>query len=222
MELQHKTLGKVTAALCPECHASALYRSHTTSTLEEKRKKFGRKRPYRCHECSWRGWLEDAELRYSAEGMKQKTLASAQEDVDVPDISLDMPLPADDGETRPGRIGPPACTADDTGASVAPIPAEDAAPPAEGAAPKSDVHQDSQDSLPHFENGAQEPVSSKVSPGFHHRSRNKTHACPKCGEHALYRSHSRGVSETLRKKMTNRRPYRCHRCGWRGWLSKGF
>ena len=215
MELQHKTLGKVTAALCPECHASALYRSHTTSTLEEKRKQFGRKRPYRCHECSWRGWLEDAELRYSAEGMKQKTLASAQEDVDVPDISLDAPLPEDAGETLTGHIERPARIPDGAGTSVA-------AAPASQSIPGPDEPPELQESLPHFDNGAQEPVSRKVSAGFHHRSRNKTHACPKCGEHALYRSRSRGVSETLRKKMTNRRPYRCHRCGWRGWLSKGF
>ncbi len=184
VESQRWTLAKVTAAVCPECHASALYRSHTTSTFEEKRKQLGHKRPYRCHACQWRGWLEDAQLRYSAEGMKEKTRTSAQQDVAIPEISLDAPLPTDRGETR--------------------------------------QEDELREELPDFENNAQEPVSRKVSPGFHRHARHKTLACPKCAEQTLYRSRSRGLGETLRKKLTNRRPYRCHRCGWRGWLSKGF
>jgi predicted RNA-binding Zn-ribbon protein involved in translation (DUF1610 family) len=41
--------------------------------------------------------------------------------------------------------------------------------------------------------------------------------CPKCKSSAIHRSHSRGRWERLRKQVTNRRPYRCSKCGWRGW-----
>ena len=228
-----QTLEKVTAAICPECHASALYRSHTTSAFEEKRKQFGSKRPYRCHKCQWRGWLEDAMLRYSAEGMKQKTRASAQEDVDIPDISLESPSHRNHDDVQEDGVEETAWLSNGRGADPEAADAPDSPRPS---APQSETQAapefpddsiargdaESPEELPRFEHHAQEPVSRKVSPGFHHRSRHKTLACPKCGEQALYRSRSRGVSENLRKKLTNRRPYRCHRCGWRDWLSKGF
>jgi hypothetical protein len=31
-------------------------RSKTRSALERLRRRFTRKRPYRCHACNWRGW----------------------------------------------------------------------------------------------------------------------------------------------------------------------
>lgn len=40
--------------------------------------------------------------------------------------------------------------------------------------------------------------------------------CPNCGEHA-YRSHSRNFRESLVKRVTPLRPFRCHDCGWRGY-----
>ncbi|HXG67818.1 MAG TPA: hypothetical protein VNO70_22145 [Blastocatellia bacterium] len=43
--------------------------------------------------------------------------------------------------------------------------------------------------------------------------------CPRCGE-AVYRSHSHGFREKLVKAATRYRLYRCHECGWRGWLAK--
>lgn len=232
VESQYWTLGKITAAVCPKCQASALHRSHTTSTLEEKRKQIGHKRPYRCHDCGWRGWLEDAHLRYSAEGMKHKSRAATQQDIDIPNISLEAPFPHSGDEARKnheaseqGEVSEQGWTqrgaeqgARDTGDDA--LHREHALKP--DTVTKPDERADSQDTLPDFDRHAEAPVSSKESPGFHHRARHKILACPKCGEHALYRSRSRGVGETLRKKMTNRRPYRCHRCGWRGWLSKGF
>lgn len=44
--------------------------------------------------------------------------------------------------------------------------------------------------------------------------------CPKCGEHALHKSRSRSHLEVLFKKISMFRLYRCHECGWRGWMSK--
>jgi uncharacterized protein with PIN domain len=42
--------------------------------------------------------------------------------------------------------------------------------------------------------------------------------CPQCNETALRRSHSASNFEKYRKRHTNKRIFRCHSCGWRGWL----
>ncbi len=44
--------------------------------------------------------------------------------------------------------------------------------------------------------------------------------CPQCAGHT-HRSHTRGFSEKLAKTLTSHKPYRCHECGWRGWLRTG-
>ena len=41
--------------------------------------------------------------------------------------------------------------------------------------------------------------------------------CPACRGYAIYRSKLRGF-ERVKKIFTDERPYRCHDCGWRGWL----
>ena len=41
--------------------------------------------------------------------------------------------------------------------------------------------------------------------------------CPKCESEDIHRSHTRSTWESWRKKITGKRPYRCHACGWRGW-----
>jgi UDP-GlcNAc:undecaprenyl-phosphate GlcNAc-1-phosphate transferase len=41
--------------------------------------------------------------------------------------------------------------------------------------------------------------------------------CPSCTGHSLYRSHVRTLSERVRKRLTDKRPFRCQNCGWRGW-----
>jgi UDP-GlcNAc:undecaprenyl-phosphate GlcNAc-1-phosphate transferase len=41
--------------------------------------------------------------------------------------------------------------------------------------------------------------------------------CPTCGSGQLHRSHVRKVSERLRKRLTDKRLFRCEGCGWRGW-----
>jgi predicted RNA-binding Zn-ribbon protein involved in translation (DUF1610 family) len=73
---------------------------------------------------------------------------------------------------------------------------------------------------PEFSEQSGRPVSSKVGTAFHHESRNKSWTCPKCSEFALYRSRARTIGEIFRKQLSRKRPYRCHRCGWRGWLTK--
>jgi NADH:ubiquinone oxidoreductase subunit len=42
--------------------------------------------------------------------------------------------------------------------------------------------------------------------------------CPRCGQTKLHHSRARGAFERFRKRFTDRVPFRCHGCGWRGWL----
>ena len=42
--------------------------------------------------------------------------------------------------------------------------------------------------------------------------------CPKCSSEDIRRSRTRNRWERWRKEITGRRPYRCRRCDWRGWL----
>jgi hypothetical protein len=44
--------------ICPNCQA-VTHRSHVRNRWERLRKRITRKRPYRCHNCEWRGWGED-------------------------------------------------------------------------------------------------------------------------------------------------------------------
>jgi UDP-GlcNAc:undecaprenyl-phosphate/decaprenyl-phosphate GlcNAc-1-phosphate transferase len=41
--------------------------------------------------------------------------------------------------------------------------------------------------------------------------------CPACSSFKVHRSHVRKISERVRKKLTQKRLYRCEDCGWRGW-----
>ena len=48
---------------CPHCNSQRVHRSHARSRVEEWRKTISGKRPYRCFECNWRGWLVPLELK---------------------------------------------------------------------------------------------------------------------------------------------------------------
>jgi hypothetical protein len=50
------------AERCHRCGSSNLRRSRARNILEQLRKSRTQKRPYRCHDCDWRGWLEPLEL----------------------------------------------------------------------------------------------------------------------------------------------------------------
>jgi predicted RNA-binding Zn-ribbon protein involved in translation (DUF1610 family) len=43
------------------------------------------------------------------------------------------------------------------------------------------------------------------------------HLCPDCRSPQVHRSHPRSRLEEWRKSLSQKRPYRCHGCGWRGW-----
>jgi|SRR5581483_102875 len=43
--------------------------------------------------------------------------------------------------------------------------------------------------------------------------------CPKCGSSDIRNSRPRQLLEAVRKQLTLTAPYRCGRCGWRGWVN---
>lgn len=43
--------------------------------------------------------------------------------------------------------------------------------------------------------------------------------CPECGEYSFHKSHTRNFYERTRKMVFHQQPYRCHDCGYRGWVS---
>lgn len=45
---------------CPSCGSHRVYRSRTRDTLERIRRQLTAKRPCRCHDCNWRGWVAEA------------------------------------------------------------------------------------------------------------------------------------------------------------------
>ena len=42
--------------------------------------------------------------------------------------------------------------------------------------------------------------------------------CPECGYH-LHRSRSRNLREKLIRAASRLKLFRCHECGWRGWIA---
>ncbi len=44
--------------------------------------------------------------------------------------------------------------------------------------------------------------------------------CPVCGKYQFHKSHTRNFKEKARKFILHQRPYRCHNCGYRGWISQ--
>jgi hypothetical protein len=43
---------------CPACGSPRIYPSRARSIVERMWRAFTRKRPYRCHACNWRRWID--------------------------------------------------------------------------------------------------------------------------------------------------------------------
>lgn len=215
-------------AICPKCHAPALHRSHTQSRFEERRKRMTGKRPYRCHSCGMRSWYDEAELHYPTSAQKPMAPGIAGKDVPVPDLHLE------EGNEAPTPViwesEQSLSSNEEAGRNTAAKPHAPVSERAHSIEPEASVEQAVSDfpaedaeegyKLPDFDGHSGRPVSSKVTVAFHHHARNKSASCPACGDFALYRSRARNLKESLRKRLTRRRPYRCHHCGWRGWMKK--
>jgi hypothetical protein len=229
----------VVPAICPNCKAPALHRSHAMTSRDQFRKNFTSKKRFRCHVCSWEGWLDETRLTYPSVSLVGSVPTMNGEEVDIPSILLkdeheqtddnillqatearrehtkppDLPLaPLLPGERSTDSVRDTQSGLDNTNT---PVRTSNGRVDSRSGKPVAA-------SPPVLPDAVVEPYSTQVTQGFHHSSRHKACACPTCHEYNLYRSRSRDIVEFLRKKFTNKRPYRCHTCGWRGWVIKGL
>jgi predicted RNA-binding Zn-ribbon protein involved in translation (DUF1610 family) len=179
--------------------------------------------------------LEETQLRYSASVVKNRAATNPEYDVDIPEIVL-HDITADTASKRRDRGSPSSDAARAVSGSEKTVPnteqegaadcmpeaspATQPVPPLSEKETRSEVDEPTE--LPSFDDNAGSTVSRTVDPAFHHHARHTAKQCPGCGEATLFRSRSRTFSENVKKRFTSKRLYRCHRCGWRGWMSRGF
>lgn len=193
-----------TIAICPKCGAPTLRRSHAKSTWEKFFKKHTLKRMFRCHTCGWRGWVDEARLQYPIAG---QTIDEPLEQIvndEIPRLSLE-PAPSSFLSEIDER-------------NQTPLKTDAASEQAENI-PQVQPADTPQEALPGLDT---EPFSKHVPDDFHLMSRHTGKQCPRCLKQTLFRSRHRNMRELLRKKFSRKRPYRCHACGWRGWMVKHF
>jgi hypothetical protein len=210
-----------TIAICPVCKAPALKRSHTRTSFERFRKKHTLKRPFRCHHCKWRGWIDETHLSYPAKLGEPIPFTHNQTD-DIPTIEDDASetLTRADAPIRrlPDQVVLPSLQEDDIPPAIdLPSPEIRTATDESGNSFKDDEKGVSE----LFEDAPERtPFSQSVPADFHSGSRPVGKPCPNCQKNSLYRSRHRNALELIRKKITRKRQYRCHKCGWRGWLPR--
>ena len=62
---------------CPECGA-AIHHSRPRSWFERLRRRVTGRVPYRCHNCNWRGWRDDAKPGSSGPREVHRALTDAE------------------------------------------------------------------------------------------------------------------------------------------------
>jgi predicted RNA-binding Zn-ribbon protein involved in translation (DUF1610 family) len=62
---------------CPKCKSEHIHRSRVRTTWEGLRKEVTGKRPYRCHECGWRGWSIDLGPKFGDDELEVASRALA-------------------------------------------------------------------------------------------------------------------------------------------------
>lgn len=222
---------KPAPALCPKCGTARLHRSRSTSRAEEWRKKYSPKRPFSCQECGWRGWIDEAHLRYPMKVPGMQKLKVAGKDVPIPEIDLDVSVRTSRAQHPEQAESKLDGTQYGTGkasldrSSLSGDGREDPVLGPASAASESarrEIEVEDVQYISSITGEGTRPFTSKVPDDFHRHAGNKASACPACGGYSLYRSHTRTWMESLRKSLTSKRPYRCHKCTWRGWIQKGF
>lgn len=192
-------------ARCPHCGKIEFRRSRARNLLEEFRKEHSMKRPYRCHACNYRAWIDPVKLSFDYE-QSEGALPAEENPLPVPSIDLD-------DATEPAIPD-----------SEAPLPRTELefADTAPVVSPEDRENNNGWHYHIEFNPDDIKSVRTRKSTvDFIPRDRQSRHGrkCPVCGRSALFRSHCRNLFERIRKNMTSRRAYRCHNCDWRGWLS---
>ena len=76
-------------SVCRSCASSSVHRSRVSGPIEEIRRHLTAKRPYRCHACGWRGWVEIIDV------VPPPMTASVEDpDFRAIDAALRTPLPS--------------------------------------------------------------------------------------------------------------------------------
>ncbi|MAT40441.1 MAG: hypothetical protein CL946_12665 [Ectothiorhodospiraceae bacterium] len=219
--------------MCPKCNAAAFKRSSTKTKIERLYRDKTGKVPYRCHECNYRKVIDPSYLHYPSKPKEQRPEEHEEFDfeVELPDsligeVERQMSRQEDEtAHTDPepkkshyNRRRTPSYRRDRLQKEVhkeeeeleSPLPKK---PEPELSGDLADMFTD--------EEGGSEKTSSTVTHSSRRMGSKGKHPrlnCPDCGADSVYRSHSKSAFEDLRKKMTDKRLYRCHRCSWRGWL----
>ena len=204
-----------TVAICPKCGQPALHRSRSRTSFEKLMRKYSFKRQFRCHACEWRGWLDETRLRYPAPPMTEAAPVRDPRDV-IPTFDLNGDIPPVSPPTESARPAP------FPGVETEQPRRESPHPGSTPGTPDSDrPHQDEfhPPDFYHEDRPADASYDVPVEDYRRHKKRSG-YDCPKCGSPSLFRSRHRGVMEMIRKNMSDKRPFRCHKCGWRGWLKK--
>lgn len=208
-------------SVCPKCHKYSLQRSTVHNKYEDFRKRHASARPYRCHECGWRGWLKENDLTYPSTKelmeLRKDTLTSeAFRPISLnytfdPNEDIRHHVQSDDGMQNPSIDASPVSGTDAAEQTVPINPVQEQSVPDSKTGESSNF-----DFIFPAERKFADQLTSRSDRG--HRGLGRT--CPVCGETALHRSHSRGFLEYLKKKFSSKRPYRCNKCMWRGWLER--
>jgi predicted RNA-binding Zn-ribbon protein involved in translation (DUF1610 family) len=209
-----------TVAICPKCGAPSLHRSRSRTTIEKFKRKYSFKRQFRCHQCGWRGWYDETRLRYP----------TPDQPTEVPAIVSGSDIPAFDLNDEPLRPAPRVFPSmDRLDLDIPPSTREEPAEQAIVSPEEPETHPavpqttDSDEVRPpdFYRDDNPAPLSYDVPVQDYRRHKKRSgYDCPKCGSPSLFRSRHRSFLEMVRKNMSARRPYRCHKCGWRGWLKK--
>jgi UDP-GlcNAc:undecaprenyl-phosphate GlcNAc-1-phosphate transferase len=77
---------------CRRCRSNNVYRSHARGFYERMRKARSPKRPYRCRDCGWRGWLQpiEASIALDVPDTPDLTALDTQFDTRVLDATVDV------------------------------------------------------------------------------------------------------------------------------------
>src|SRR5476649_2004052 len=73
---------------CPKCKSDRIHLSRSRSTWEQWRKQITGKRPYRCPDCSWRGWAPDSGPHFSADQIESSSRAIAPDPPNLKETAL--------------------------------------------------------------------------------------------------------------------------------------
>ena len=100
----------VAGSVCRSCASSSVHRSRVGGPFEQIRRQLTAKRPYRCHACGWRGWLDIIDV-----ATPSMMASVADPDFRAIDAALRTPfraspsplLPATLSRLDPSRLAPP-------------------------------------------------------------------------------------------------------------------